>query len=183
MSRRTVSNVSARTKARAKSRSRDRKNKVVFLNIKQCRSIEEVAQMASDKIGSLSPGGFASIWTRLASLSTSNRGSSAARRGDQNNTRLLTQLNTILHHTEKALGTFEPKFLSGTVLGMSKIIQNAQNPSGNGSVEPLKQVLLGDHPSGTTDIMQPFWKNPTNDSKILMQGICQTLHILAPYWM
>ncbi|KAL3794577.1 hypothetical protein HJC23_008033 [Cyclotella cryptica] len=81
--------------------------------------------------------------------------------GEEGNETLLQHLDRVLYQTIYLSEEFSPKELSGTILGIAKIVQNARRMCGGPeslevSPHPVHQVFLGDTPDYLKEIMRPF---------------------------
>ncbi|KAL7475946.1 hypothetical protein ACHAW6_001838 [Cyclotella cf. meneghiniana] len=132
--------------------------KEVFLDTKNCKSIKEVVTLAIRDMDSLTPANLAAAWVRIAQLLPKHRGSIPA--GEEGNQTLLHHLDRLLYQTIYLSEDFSPKDLSGTILAMAKIVQNARRMYGTKQVEvylhPVHEVFLGDAPDYLREIMRPF---------------------------
>jgi hypothetical protein len=143
-----------------------------YLNVKDCQSIEELMQIASDRIDELSPSTIGAVWSSIPRLiSNSNRTHQAKH-----------QITTIIRRTTNLLSRMRVKDLTTVILGMAKTVKNVreakQKRRTNGYQQSFGDVFLDDNSNVQTSIFQPFAKR-ANDMLVDYDARCLSNHAYA----
>ena len=118
------------------------KHQRVFLDVKSCQTMEELADMTYKRLGELSPRNLSSFWSRVPQLLTPKYQSRNHHR-DQNRM-LINQLRSVFLKTMGDIKKFGPRDLATTALGFGKILQKVDNQRRrqNESIEQILYNLL-----------------------------------------
>jgi len=107
-------------------------------DMRVCKSIEELTQMAHDHISTMSPRGMSAYWTLVSKLLN--------QRSNRPSNQLQMQMKQILAYTLKDITTFGYRDLAQTSISFAKIINKVQKRKRNhyGTTEQILQdVLIG----------------------------------------
>jgi len=120
------------------SRSTRRGRRYQDPDMRVCKSIEELTQMAHDHISTMSPRGMSAYWTLVSKLLN--------QRSNRPSNQLQMQMKQILAYTLKDITTFGYRDLAQTSISFAKIINKAQKRKRHhyGTTEQIIQdVLIG----------------------------------------
>ena len=115
--------------------------------MKGCQTIEELIQLARTSQGGLSPTQLAAFWSRMPRLLTMIHSQDHCNVSKQEHQQLKNDLQSILAETVKKVDKFGSTALTGTALGMAKIVSHYRDRSNVGrsrQYQSLFQELLFD---------------------------------------
>eukprot|EP00571_Detonula_confervacea_P009633 CAMPEP_0172319060 /NCGR_PEP_ID=MMETSP1058-20130122/36657_1 /TAXON_ID=83371 /ORGANISM="Detonula confervacea, Strain CCMP 353" /LENGTH=289 /DNA_ID=CAMNT_0013034009 /DNA_START=24 /DNA_END=890 /DNA_ORIENTATION=- len=94
-------------------------------DMRNCRTIEEVTQMAYDHVDNMSPRGMSAFWTLVSKiLQKRSRGSAKGQNNHgQMQQQMAQQLDTILVRTLENIEIYSPRDLATTTVGLAKIVK------------------------------------------------------------
>ena len=102
-----------------------------YLDLRECNSIEEVCDMAYQRLQELNPRNLSSFWTKVSQLivSPSRHERDERRRmsGQPQQQKLKEQMESIFIKTTDSMMTFEPRDLTQTALSIAKIVREVGN--------------------------------------------------------
>jgi len=133
------------------SKSKPSQKTCTFLNLIECKYLENVIRLASRHVGrhgKLHPEQLCAVWVHISQLLfvTDTRNWDANTRP-----RFKQQLKRILARTVNSMDSFGPKDLVGTILAMAKVVKHVPLLGNDWWLELFQELLLG-----YEDIFQSF---------------------------
>ena len=114
--------------------------------MRNCQSIEEIAQTAHDHLDKMSPKDIAAFWTLAAKFIV--RGNNRNQRGRQQphhqQQQLASQLKSVFLHTMGKRRSFKPRDLATVALGFAKISKAVDNRGRGHFRGTPQQIILRD---------------------------------------
>lgn len=131
-------------------------SKSKFLNVKECKTVEELIQLVRSH-GKLSPLNLSAFWSRLAQLLRNERKKPSM---PQELKQAAQHLKEILDVTMTEAGDFGSRELSGAALGVAKVVIHARTTRGSraqGRHDVMfQEVFLGNSSQASRDIFESF---------------------------
>jgi hypothetical protein len=133
--------------------------------VKDCQSIEELMQIATDNIDGLSSNTIAAVWSsipRLISTRTANHSHGGKKNITTDTQQSKHRITTILRRTAYLQSRMGSKDLTTVILGMAKTVKNVREAKQRRRMNIYQQsfgnVFLDDNSTVQTSIFQPLAK-------------------------